>query len=48
VLTSHSDIDSSWGSVGVHQNIIDASWTALSDGLLVGLMRARARKNNDK
>ncbi len=43
VLTSHSDVDSTWGCVGVHQNIIDASWKAVSDGLLVGLIRARAR-----
>ncbi|MGI9667881.1 MAG: citramalate synthase [Acidimicrobiia bacterium] len=40
VLTSHSDVDSDWGSVGVHQNIIDASWTAVSDGLIIGLLRA--------
>lgn len=43
VLTSHSDVDSTWGCIGVHQNIIDASWTAVSDGLLIGLIRARAR-----
>lgn len=43
VLIAHSDIESEWGSVGVHQNIIDASWTALSDGLLVGLMRSQRR-----
>jgi len=46
VLTSHADIDSVWGCVGVHQNIIDASWTAVSDGLLIGLMRSRHRANN--
>ncbi len=44
VLTSHSDIHSTWGCVGVHQNIIDASWTAVSDGLLIGLIRARERE----
>ncbi len=43
VLTEHSDIESAWGSVGVHQNIIDASWTAVSDGLLIGLVRHRER-----
>ncbi|MFV1999493.1 MAG: citramalate synthase [Acidimicrobiia bacterium] len=43
VLTTHSDVESTWGCVGVHQNIIDASWTAVSDGLLLGLMRARSR-----
>ena len=45
VLTSHSDGYGSWGSVGVHQDIIDASWTAVSDGLLIGLMRARKRES---
>lgn len=43
VLTEHSDVESTWGSVGVHTNIIDASWTAVSDGLVVGLMRDRER-----
>lgn len=44
VLTTHSDITSTWGCVGVHQNIIDASWTAVSDGLLLGLMRESERR----
>ena len=48
VLTSHSDGDGAWGSVGVHQNIIDASWTAVSDGLLIGLMRARRRVDSSQ
>ncbi len=43
VLTEHSDIHTVWGSVGVHQNIIDASWTAVSDGLLIGLVRHHER-----
>jgi 2-isopropylmalate synthase len=45
VLTSHSDGFGAWGSVGVHQDIIDASWTAVSDGLLIGLMRAKKRES---
>ncbi len=44
VLTEHSDVESTWGSVGVHTNIIDASWTAVSDGLVVGLIRHHERK----
>ena len=40
VLTAHRNADDTWGSVGVHQNIIDASWTAVSEGLVVGLIRA--------
>ena len=43
VLTSHADVQSTWGCVGVHQNIIDASWTAVSEGLIIGLLRAQAR-----
>lgn len=43
VLTEHSDVESTWGSVGVHTNIIDASWTAVSDGLVVGLLRFHER-----
>jgi 2-isopropylmalate synthase len=39
VLTEHSDGVTAWGTVGVHKNIIDASWTAVSDGLIVGLLR---------
>jgi 2-isopropylmalate synthase len=43
VLTSHSDVESTWDCVGVHQNIIDASWTAVAEGLIVGLIRAENR-----
>ena len=45
VLTAHTDVEASWGSVGVHQNIIDASWTAVSDGLILGLIRAEQRND---
>jgi 2-isopropylmalate synthase len=40
VLIETTDGESSWGTVGVHQNIIEASWQALSEGILVGLLRA--------
>ncbi len=43
VLTEHGDVDGTWGSVGVHENIIDASWQAIVDGLVIGLIRAGAR-----
>jgi 2-isopropylmalate synthase len=43
VLTEHSDVESTWGSVGVHTNVIDASWTAVADGLIVGLLREQTR-----
>ncbi len=39
VLIETSDGKTSWGTVGVHPNIIEASWEALSDGLTVGLLR---------
>jgi 2-isopropylmalate synthase len=41
VLTNHSDGDGEWGCVGVHKNIIDASWTAVSEGLIIGLIRSQ-------
>ncbi|MDK1010011.1 MAG: citramalate synthase [Actinomycetota bacterium] len=43
VLTEHADSESTWGSVGVHTNIIDASWSAVADGLIVGLLREQMR-----
>jgi 2-isopropylmalate synthase len=42
VLIETSNGESSWGTVGVHQNIIEASWQALSEGIMLGLLRARA------
>ena len=48
VLTEHSDVQSTWGSVGVHTNIIDASWTAVADGLVVGLLREQERMTTNQ
>lgn len=42
VLIETTDGTTSWGTVGVHPNIIEASWEALSDGLTVGLLRLGA------
>jgi 2-isopropylmalate synthase len=42
VLVETSDHRDSWGTIGVHENIIDASWEALSDGIVVGLLRSTA------
>jgi 2-isopropylmalate synthase len=42
VLIETTDGDSTWGTVGVHQNIIQASWQALSEGITVGLLRSGA------
>ncbi|MGB8360362.1 MAG: citramalate synthase [Acidimicrobiia bacterium] len=39
VLLETSDHESSWGTIGVHENVIEASWEALADGIVVGLLR---------
>lgn len=41
VLIETSDHESSWGTLGVHENVIEASWEALADGVVVGLLRQR-------
>jgi 2-isopropylmalate synthase len=46
VLCDHEDADTSWGTVGVHENIIDASWKAVVEGLVIGLLRHRERNGN--
>jgi len=40
VRIEHADGEGSWGTVGVHHDIVEASWEALVDGLVVGLLRA--------
>jgi len=42
VLIETSDLTSSWGTIGVHENVIEASWRALSDGIVVGLLKTGA------
>jgi len=41
VLIESSGFGMSWGTVGVSQNIIEASWRALSDSIIYGLYKAR-------
>jgi len=41
VLLETSDGDDTWGTIGVHENVIEASWDALTEGLIVGLLRRR-------
>jgi 2-isopropylmalate synthase len=43
VLCQHRDGDGMWGTIGVHQNIIDASWQAVCDGVVIGLLREQER-----
>jgi 2-isopropylmalate synthase len=40
VLLETADHKGSWGTIGVHENVIEASWEALVDGLVVGLLKA--------
>lgn len=40
VLIEHSDGETSWTTLGVAPNIVEASWEALFDGVTYGLMRA--------
>jgi 2-isopropylmalate synthase len=39
VLIETTDGEKSWGTIGVHENIIEASWEALVDSLQYGLTR---------
>jgi len=41
VLLDASDGDESWGSIGVSENIIEASWEALVDSIEYGMLRGR-------
>jgi 2-isopropylmalate synthase len=40
VLIGSSDGRKNWTTVGVHENVIAASWTALEDALAYGLLRS--------
>jgi len=43
VLLDASDGDSVWGSIGVSENVIEASWEALVDSLEYGMQAGRVR-----
>jgi len=43
VLLDSSDGHDSWGSVGVHENVVEASWQALVDSIVYGLMHEHQR-----
>ena len=43
VLIETSGPDESWDTIGVHDNVIEASWEALVEGILVGLLRVGAK-----
>jgi 2-isopropylmalate synthase len=44
VLLDASDGVSTWGAIGVHENVIEASWDALVDSLEAGMLRSRVRR----
>jgi 2-isopropylmalate synthase len=41
VLIDSSDGERSWTTIGVSENIIEASWQALYDSLVFGLLRGQ-------
>ena len=41
-LTTSFRVDGEWTTVGVSQDIVTASWEALADGVVFGLLRAGA------
>ena len=43
VTITATDGVATWGTVGVSENVIEASWNALVDSLEYGLFRARVR-----
>jgi 2-isopropylmalate synthase len=43
VLVETSDGETEWDTVGVHENVIAASWMALEDAVAYGLLRAGRR-----
>ncbi len=44
VLLDTTDGEESWTTIGVSENIIEASWQALFDSLIYGLLRASTRR----
>jgi 2-isopropylmalate synthase len=42
VLLDATDGTDSWGSIGVHENVIEASWDALVDSIEAGMVRSQA------
>ncbi|MGI9576742.1 MAG: citramalate synthase [Microthrixaceae bacterium] len=40
VLVDHTDGEESWTTIGVSPNVIEASWEALAEGIIYGLLRS--------
>ena len=47
IQSADSETGDSWGTVGTHENIIEASWAALRDSLVYGILKKR-RALDDK
>ena len=45
VIIESRDVDSVWGTVGVSENVIDASWIALKDSIEYKLLKDKAIKS---
>ena len=48
VLIQTANNGDSWGTVGVHENIIEASWQALTDSITYGIIQARGEGNSER
>ena len=46
VLIESTDGDRTWTTIGVSENVIEASWAALEDSIVFGLLAAEARQQN--
>jgi len=44
VLIEATDGEKSWGTIGVSENIIKASWQALEDSIVYGLMHVEKNR----
>jgi len=44
VLIESSDGEKTWGTIGVSENVIEASWQALEDSIIYGLMHLEKKK----
>jgi 2-isopropylmalate synthase len=47
VLLDASDGDQVWGSIGVSENVIEASWEALVDSLEYGMQTGRSKPRGE-
>jgi 2-isopropylmalate synthase len=47
VLIDSTDGEGTWTTIGVSENIIEASWEALSDSLVFGLLRRAGGRQDE-